>query len=194
MHPRICAPVGSADRMLMRHRRIHEYRLGRPLTAQAPRFDLKNNSRPRWACAAVGDQNEVAVVIVFGVGRAQPKDFGSVAPMICPNCHNPVVLRYILATTWFRLYFLPVVPLQRRHLMMCPVCSRGIMLTGTQAKGAKNFVSRTEAWRDGRLEHDAYVDELRRFWAGLDMPQPQLPTAPPPGLISAAPIFDDLAN
>ena len=60
------------------------------------------------------------------------------APQICPHCHNGkpkypfpffISLIYWLASvfptkknTWFELFFVPIIPLSRKHILLCMIC------------------------------------------------------------------------
>jgi hypothetical protein len=49
-------------------------------------------------------------VLLFGFGPGKAEDLGEVAPIVCPNCHNEVLLHYVRSKKSVRLSFVSVVP------------------------------------------------------------------------------------
>ena len=64
--------------------------------------------------------------------RTLRTDKGAVAPAKCPNCQNDVMFRYIVSRRMFSLFFIPLIPFSPKHFVLCPVCTRGIEVTGRQ--------------------------------------------------------------
>ncbi|KAJ8093178.1 hypothetical protein PM082_020663 [Marasmius tenuissimus] len=40
---------------------------------------------------------------------------------LCPHCHNAAVFA-AKSTTWFELFFIPVIPFDKKHLWLCGIC------------------------------------------------------------------------
>ena len=73
-------------------------------------------------------------MVIFGFGRDQSDDQGEVAPGVCPNCHNQVFLHHVRSKKHVSLYFVPVVPYGTEDYLVCPICSRGLQLSSSQAR------------------------------------------------------------
>jgi hypothetical protein len=103
-------------------------------------------------------------VIVFGWGEARPKDLGATGPGTCPNCTNQVTFRLYKTTKWFSLFFVPLIPYDTQHLLLCPVCTQGVVLYGGQFERAKGLVQRHEQWRSKAISDDEYAADVAQFW------------------------------
>lgn len=79
--------------------------------------------------------------IIWGFGHKTMKDFGSVPPCSCGRCHNYVHRRMVKVTTWFTLFFLPLIPYKREYLLVCPICNSVAFLTKEEFDGATDGVS-----------------------------------------------------
>ena len=79
-----------------------------------------------------------------------------------------------------RLYFVPVVPYGTDGSLVCPVCSRGLQVTGTQLRYVRSVSGATASFRAGRLTQDRYMAQVERFWRQLGVnPAGQQPLTPP---------------
>ena len=120
------------------------------------------------------------MAIIFGWGGGSFKDQGAAVPVECPNCHNETFYRYVRSTKWFRLYFIPLIPYDMRHLLVCPVCTAGFEIHGQQREHARRMVGVTSQWQAGLLDDARYLDAVRAFHAGRSPAElPGRPTAPP---------------
>ena len=137
-------------------------------------------------------------MVIFGWGPDKQEDLGEVAPGVCPNCHNQVFFHHVRSKKSVRLYFVPVVPYGTDEYMVCPICSRGLQLSGTQLPPVRSMSSATASFRTGRLAEAPYMAQVERFWrqlgvnpAGQQLFAPASPgaaaPAPPGAARSAAP-------
>jgi zinc-ribbon family len=120
-----------------------------------------------------------ASVIIFGFGRRTRKDRGAVIPLMCPRCNNHTTYRWVSTSTWFTLFFVPVVPYSSKHYLVCPVCSNGRELTRAQAQHAATMVEHTRAVLSGAMPNDVYGSHANAFWGNLtgSPPAAELPAA-----------------
>ncbi|KAI0313075.1 hypothetical protein OF83DRAFT_1066096 [Amylostereum chailletii] len=51
--------------------------------------------------------------------RIKPE--GDASPRICPRCHNISAIS-AKSRTWFEFCFVPLIPLNKRHLWVCGIC------------------------------------------------------------------------
>ena len=128
------------------------------------------------------------MVVIFGFGAGSPEDQGEVAPCVCPNCHNQVLLHHIRSKKSVRLYFVPVVPYGTDNYLVCPVCSRGLQVSDAQLRHVRSMSSATASFRAGRLSQDRYMAQAERFWRqlGVNPAGHQLVTPASPGAAAPA--------
>jgi hypothetical protein len=118
-------------------------------------------------------------MVIFGFGPGHPDDLGEVAACVCPNCHNQVFLHHVRSKKSVRLYFVPVVPYGTDDYLVCPVCSRGLQISGTQLRYVRSMSGATASFRAGRLTQDRYMAQVERFWRQLGVnPAGQQPVTP----------------
>jgi hypothetical protein len=122
---------------------------------------------------------------------------GEAVQVVCPNCHNQVILHHVRSKKTVRLYFVPVVPYGTDDYLVCPVCSRGMQLSQAQLPHVASVKRATAAFRAGRLSEADYAAQADRFWramgvhvtgrpvAGRPAAPPAAAPAPPPAAASA---------
>jgi zinc-ribbon family len=106
-------------------------------------------------------------MVIFGWGPDKQQDLGEVAPGVCPNCHNQVFFHHVRSKKSVRLYFVPVVPYGTDEYLVCPVCSRGLQLSGAQLPPLRSMSSATASFRRRRLAEAPYMAQVERFWRQL---------------------------
>jgi hypothetical protein len=107
--------------------------------------------------------------VIFGFGPGSPEDQGEVAPCVCPNCHNQVFLHHVRSKKSVRLYFVPVVPYGTDDYLVCPVCSRGLQVSGAQLRHVRSMSAATASFRAGRLPQTRYMAQVEGFWRQLGL-------------------------
>ena len=127
------------------------------------------------------------MVVIFGFGRGKQKDLGEVAPTVCPNCHNQVVLHHVRSRKSVRLYFVPVVPYGTDDYLVCPICSHGLQLSKRQLPYLPSMQKATASFGAGRLTEAQYLAAAGQFWRLLGVSPAGQPAPPPasPGASSA---------
>jgi len=137
------------------------------------------------------------MVVIFGFGPGKQEDLGEAVQIVCPNCHNQVMLHHVRSKKTVRLYFVPVVPYGTDDYLVCPVCSRGMQLSQAQVPHVASVQRATAAYRAGRLSEADYAAQADRFWRAMGVHitgQPVGPggptgaaPAPPPAAAAPAP-------
>lgn len=79
-------------------------------------------------------------MIIFGWGRRTVRNVGPIFVRECPNCHNTVTWRLVVARSWLTLFFIPVIPYRREYLMVCPVCEYSVELDKRQYEGTRKKI------------------------------------------------------
>jgi hypothetical protein len=128
-------------------------------------------------------------MVIFGWGPDKQEDLGKVAPAVCPNCHNQVFFHHVRSKKSVRLYFVPVVPYGTDEYMVCPICSRGLQISGNQLPPVRSMSSATASFRAGRLAEAPYMAQVERFWRqlGVNPAGQQLFIPASPGVAAPAP-------
>ena len=67
--------------------------------------------------------------IIWGFGRQTKKSFGFVDYHVCGRCHNTTQFELVKITTWFTLFFIPVIPYHVKHFRACPICGAAQEMT-----------------------------------------------------------------
>jgi hypothetical protein len=117
-------------------------------------------------------------VIIFGYRGGKRKDLGEALPVRCPRCNNATFYRYMTVTSWFSLFFIPVIPLKRRDYLVCPVCTRALELRKDQREMASRLVELTTKYRAGEIAEADYQAQLRALTGAGGMGQAALPESP----------------
>lgn len=61
-------------------------------------------------------------MIIFGWGHRTLKKYGTIQSKTCVHCYQNRDIDLIKITIWFTLFFIPVIPISRRYLLMCLSC------------------------------------------------------------------------
>jgi Protein of unknown function (DUF2510)/zinc-ribbon family len=145
------------------------------------------------------------MIIIFGLRRLR-KGLGPIL-LRCSNCGaSPLVL--LRVSTWFALFFIPVIPVSFKHYTACPNCKRLEQVSKSQVESAREQESAMRAaHQDGTAPvqhgtapvgiapvpaHEATLESAVNEWASVGPPQSgsaepergqessQITTAPPP--------------
>ncbi|MCX4097541.1 zinc-ribbon domain-containing protein [Nocardia sp. alder85J] len=49
----------------------------------------------------------------------------AIITLVCGHCHNPSAHNLRKLTTWFTLFFIPLIPLSSKHTLQCTFCGAG---------------------------------------------------------------------
>jgi hypothetical protein len=80
------------------------------------------------------------LLILFGT-RGTVRTLAMIT-FICNNTNQPAAHRLSKITRWFTLFFVPVFPISRRHVLTCAACGQSSRITNEQAA---EMVARVEA-------------------------------------------------
>jgi hypothetical protein len=120
-------------------------------------------------------------IIIFGM-RRRAKQHGGCVAASCPRCHNEVVLVYLVVTRYFSLFFIPVIPISKKRMLMCPICSWQREIPKSSEHLALEMIGITEQWKAKQLGDQEYGQRVDAFWSFLSTDAPAHPgaDAPPP--------------
>ncbi len=117
--------------------------------------------------------------ILFGWGKTTVKDHGECIAASCPRCHNQVILRHLLVTTWFTLFFVPLIPYKRRRVLVCGICSWARDVPKEQVPLTDEMNTITAQWRSGALNDEEYGHRVEAYWSFQTAANQLAPTPEP---------------
>lgn len=71
--------------------------------------------------------------IIWGF-RETEKELGNVDYLHCNTCNNDSIWRLKKITSWFTLFFIPLIPYHRKYHVYCPVCHWAAKVPSEEAK------------------------------------------------------------
>jgi hypothetical protein len=67
--------------------------------------------------------------VIFGWGKTTTSEAKNVIILKCSHCDNFGPWHAQRRTSWFTLFFVPIIPYKRVAFLYCEVCSRGFEIT-----------------------------------------------------------------
>ena len=98
--------------------------------------------------------------VIFGWGKQTTTEYGPVMPVTCSHCNNEVYWHLTRTRVWFTLFFIPIIPYESKHNLLCPICSWGIELHGPQIERAKQLAMPTTEYLANRISDSEYRQTL----------------------------------
>ncbi len=103
-------------------------------------------------------------MLIFGFGHRTVKDFGTVGKDHCKHCNNNVDMHKLRVTTWFTLFFIPLIPYRTIYLIACPICNNAVQVSkeefnSTNVTEHDIYAGKTET----QINYLKQMDELRRL-------------------------------
>ncbi|TYQ15371.1 UNVERIFIED_CONTAM: zinc ribbon family protein [Acetivibrio alkalicellulosi] len=99
--------------------------------------------------------------IIFGWGRQTVKEHGPVYRYQCEHCRNDEYWQLYTRKTWFTLFFIPVIPYRTEHLMLCPVCSRGVVLDEAKFDEFRQIAECNVDLLNGKITQEEHGEKIR---------------------------------
>lgn len=100
------------------------------------------------------------MVIVFST-KGTEKELGKTLYKSCKHCNNVCWYDLTKITRWFSLFFVSLVPYQKRYFFTCELCGWGFEVKGDCLDTLKRINGKAKAWEAGEIsesEYKAYVD------------------------------------
>jgi len=60
--------------------------------------------------------------IIWGFGKRTIRRYGKINQSVCRHCNNTVQRELVKVTTWFTLFFIPIIPYRIERFLVCPIC------------------------------------------------------------------------
>ncbi|QUI22905.1 AAC(3) family N-acetyltransferase [Vallitalea pronyensis] len=64
-------------------------------------------------------------MLIFGWGLKTVKRYGMLSHQMCQTCHTESGWQLVKVTTWFTLFFIPVMPVSIKRMLICTKCNAG---------------------------------------------------------------------
>lgn len=98
---------------------------------------------------------------IFGWGKQLRKNFGAVLNFKCSHCNNESPWNLFRISTWFSLFFIPVIPYSVEKYILCPVCQYGIKLNNEQFEKFKSIAEINNSLASGSISQARYDEEIK---------------------------------
>ncbi len=72
------------------------------------------------------------MIVLFGFGKTTKRNFGSLPDKKCKFCSENNEYELLRITTWFTLFFIPIIPYRFKYYLVCSNCDRGFEITRDQ--------------------------------------------------------------
>ena len=122
------------------------------------------------------------MIIIFGLRRLR-KSLGSVL-LRCANCGmSPLAL--LRVSTWFALFFIPLIPVSFKHYTVCPNCKRLDEVTRADIERARAQESAIRSGHEGTGDASSQPATLERAVNEWALAAHHPPGTPAPGPVPA---------
>jgi ribosomal protein S26 len=96
---------------------------------------------------------------IFGFGKQTEKELGKTQKIRCQNCGNVREWQYKKFTSWFSLFFIPVIPYKIDYIKSCPICRSAVKVNkdeaiSNQVSDVGNYDDLTDVQRNYREQMD----------------------------------------
>ncbi len=105
--------------------------------------------------------------IIFGWGRQIIKQIGITFKNFCSHCNNEEYWILTRITTWFTIFFIPIIPYSIKYFLSCPVCKYGLTLDQKQLEEIKPIAEANQLLIEGKITQDEYQARINQIHGGL---------------------------
>lgn len=123
--------------------------------------------------------------IIFGWGRQTTWNIGPVFRQQCSHCNNNEFWVLLRRTTWFTLFFIPIIPYKSAWWCLCPICKYGIELKPEQVQKLKPIAEANQQLNKGEITEQQYQIKMASINGSTTIQEPEQVTEalPRPPLI-----------
>jgi len=94
--------------------------------------------------------------IIFGWGKQTTWNVGPVFRQRCSHCNNEEYWVLLRRTTWFSLFFIPIIPYKTQWWLLCPICKYGLELKPEQVKQLQPIAETNQLLATKRITEQEY--------------------------------------
>lgn len=104
--------------------------------------------------------------VIFGWGKETVTKHGPVFKSHCDRCNNEELWHLYTRRTWFTLFFIPVIPYSTEHLLICPVCSYGVVITRDKFEELKGIADCNMDLMSKKITEDEHKSRIGLLMQG----------------------------
>jgi ribosomal protein S27AE len=102
------------------------------------------------------------MIFIFGFSPKE-KIYGPVTERICPRCSNTRFWLLKSHENWFSLFFIPIIPVSKKHHIACPICGESEPVSAEDFQFFKKRADiNNEALRSD-MSGEAYEEHLKNL-------------------------------
>jgi len=60
--------------------------------------------------------------LIFGFGKQTFREYGKTEEQACGHCNKTAAQVLVKVTSWFTLFFIPLIPYSMKYVLICPLC------------------------------------------------------------------------
>lgn len=104
--------------------------------------------------------------LVFGWGKQTIKNHGPVFRSRCDRCNNEELWLLYTRRTWFTLFFIPIIPYSTEHLVVCPICSYGAVITSAKFEELKEVANCNMDLINKKIDEEEHKNKISQLTRG----------------------------
>ena len=110
-------------------------------------------------------------MIIFGWGHQTIWVIGPAFQRMCDHCHNEEHWVLMRRTTWFTLFWIPVIPYKTERLLLCPTCKYGLELDSAQFEKLRPIAETNQMLASGTITEVQYRTKMEALNSGVVTPE-----------------------
>lgn len=107
-----------------------------------------------------------SMFIIFGFNKQTLTKHGPVFRNRCDRCNNEELWLLFTRRTWFTLFFIPVIPYATQYLLVCPICSYGLVITREKFEELKKVADCNMDLINNRIDENEHKNRIIELTKG----------------------------
>lgn len=96
---------------------------------------------------------------ILGWDYRKVKNYGPVKREQCKNCSNQSTLQLQKLSTWFTIFFVPIMPYRINYLLVCPICKNYEEIDSSEFLNFMESIKMQNEAESQMASSDGYVTE-----------------------------------
>lgn len=80
-------------------------------------------------------------MIIWGWGKVTKKIIGQAFQHTCKYCNTTEIWQLCIVRKWFTLFFIPIIPYEKKYCIICPSCGSYMKLTESEFEKMKRDIT-----------------------------------------------------
>ncbi len=97
------------------------------------------------------------MIFIFGVSPNE-KDFGPCQELHCDHCNNTRFWHLIRSRQMFSFFFIPIIPLATKYMLVCPICHSGKTVQQNEFEQLRDLATLNREAVDGAFSEKEYTE------------------------------------